>query len=266
MTEAVAASGTPVAPVAGAAPVVVAPVVTGPAPSPADLTIGEPAGTPPAETPAAPAGPVVVEYSPTGDAGLDMALDFVGKLGFAPTDPAMKAAEKGDFGLMKAKLAALGPKAQGYEAFIALAEKAHTETASKASTKLAKDVENIHGAVGGADAWKAISKWAGENATTEEKADVNAALKNGGVGAKAMALWLAEKYSKAKGTTVTPKAAVKESAPAASPAAASSGALTAAQYSIECQKARQSLGYKFDGSKQYADLQARRNLGKKQGL
>lgn len=265
MTEAVAASSTPAAPVAST-PAVAATTVTSPAPSPSDLTIGGETTTTETPAEAPPAGPVVVEYSPTGDAGLDMALDFVGKLGFAPTDPAMKAAEKGDFGLMKAKLAALGPKAQGYEAFIALAEKAHTENTSKASTKLAKDVENIHGAVGGADAWKAISKWAGENATPEEKADVNAALKNGGVGAKAMALWLAEKYSKAKGTTVTPKAAVKESAPATSPAAASSGALTAAQYSIECQKARQSLGYKFDGSKQYADLQARRNLGKKQGL
>lgn len=263
MTEAVAASSTPAAPVAST-PAVAATTVTTPAPSPSDLSIGGETTTAVAETPA-PSGPVTVEYSPTGDAGLDMALDFVGKLGFAPSDPAMKAAEKGDFGLMKAKLAALGPKAQGYEAFIALAEKAHTENTTKASAKLSKDVENIHGAVGGADNWKAISKWAGDNATPEEKADVNAALKNGGVGAKAMALWLAEKYSKAKGTTVTPKAAVKDGASSAAPAA-SGGALTAAQYSVECQKARQQLGYKFDGSKQYADLQARRTLGKKQGL
>ena len=47
-------------------------------------------------------------YDATGDAGLDYALNFVGKLGYGDTHPAIMAAQKGDFSLIRAELATKG--------------------------------------------------------------------------------------------------------------------------------------------------------------
>lgn len=257
MTEAVAASGAPiVAPVAGdAAPIIVAPT-TGPA-------IGEEEVVAPVVTPEADKGPTAFVYDKTNEPGLDMALSFVGKLGLGPTDPAMAAAIKGDFGMLKAKLAGMGAKATGWEQYVALAEESDKQFKETQATKVKADTENVHNAVGGAENWKAISKWAGENATPEEKASVNAALKGGGLQAKLMAEWLAGKYSKAKGTTVTPATVVKDGAKAAPGA---TGALTAAAYATEVQALRQKMGFKMDGSPAYQALQARRNAGRRSGM
>lgn len=226
---------------------------------PLSIGEGEPAQTPPQKD--APAEGAV-SYDKTGDVGLDMALDFVGKLGFGPEDPAMAAAIKGDFGLLKAKLGALGAKAQGWEGFVALAEKAHTDTAAKTADKVAKDTASIHNAVGGKDQWAAISKWAGANAEPHEKTEVNAALAQGGMVAKAMAVHLSNLYAKAVGTTVKPASAVN--ADAASRAVVPQ-LLSASEYAKEVQSLRGKMGYKMEGSSEYKNLQARRMAGKAAG-
>lgn len=231
----------------------------------ADLSIGGDTGPSAAPLPAEPVGPVVIEFNPTGDAGLDMALGFFGKLGLGPGDAAFDAASNGDFGMLKAKLGQLGDKAKGHEGFIALAEQAYAKGADAAKGKIAKDVAAIHQAVGGEAQWKTIQKWASENAEPAEKVEVNAALRQGGVAAKAMAQWLAGKYAKAAGTTVEPASVVvpdasKPGAPAVN------GALSAKDYAAEVAAARQKLGWNFDGSREYQALQARRAAGKRAGL
>jgi len=65
-----------------------------------------------------------VQYNKTGDPGLDMALSFIGKLGIGPDHPAIVAARQGDFAFIKAELAGRGDKAQGWEQYLSLAEKA----------------------------------------------------------------------------------------------------------------------------------------------
>jgi hypothetical protein len=231
----------------------------------ADLSIGGDEGTNVAPLTAEPTGPVIIEFNPTGDAGLDMALGFFGKLGLGPGDKAFDAAANGDFAMLKAKLGQLGNKATGYEGFVALAEQAYAKGAEANKSKVAKDVAAIHAAVGGADQWKAIQAWASANADPHEKAEVNAALRSGGVAAKAMAQWLAGKYAKADGTTIEPADVVVPGGAGKAPASAN-GALSAKDYAAEVQAARQKLGYKFDGSKEYAALQARRTMGQRQGL
>lgn len=231
----------------------------------ADLSIGGDESTAVAPLTAEPTGPVVIEFNPTGDAGLDMALGFFGKLGLGPGDKAFDAAANGDFGMLKAKLGQLGNKATGYEGFVALAEQAYAKGAEANKGKVAKDVAAIHSAVGGADQWKAIQAWASANAEPHEKAEVNAALRQGGVAAKAMAQWLAGKYATAAGTTVEPADIVTPGA-AGKVASSANGALTAKDYATEVQAARAKLGWKFDGSKEYAALQARRVMGQRQGL
>lgn len=233
----------------------------------ADLLIGD-AGSEGGEgkpLTAEPTGPVVIEFNPTGDAGLDMALGFFGKLGLGPGDAAFDAATNGDFGMLKAKLGQLGDKAKGFEGFVALAEQSYEKGKAANAGKVAKDVAAIHQAVGGEEQWKAIQKWASANAEPDEKASVNAALKQGGVAAKAMAQWLASKYAGAKGTTVEPADIVAEGA-AGKAASTVTGALSAAAYAVEVQATRAKMGFKFEGSREYAALQARRLAGKKAGL
>lgn len=255
MTEQVAAPAAPAAPKAGA------PAAPG---SDTSLVIGEAAPSPD-PLKAEPAGPVVIEFNSTGDSGLDMALGFFGKLGLGPGDAAFDAATAGDFSMLKAKLGQLGAKAQGYEGFVALAEQSYAKNAETHKAKVAKDTAAVIAEAGGEAQWKAIQTWASANAEPEEKAAVNAALKQGGVAAKAMAAWLAGKYAKAQGTTVEPTAEVTAEG-AASRAGASSGALSAKQYAAECAAARAKLGYAFDGSREYQSLQARRVAGQRAGI
>lgn len=259
-TEASAPAAPAAAPVPSAP---AAPEVTTAAPaSLAEPQIGDPPAAP-AAAPIAPEAVTKFNYNPTGDVGMDMALGFVGNLGYAPEHPAMKAAMDGDFGPIKAALKALGAKATGWENHVALAEKADKDHRVAEAARITKDTANVHEAVGGKERWAAISTWAGKEATPEEKADVNAALKQGGITARLMAQWLAEKYNKAGGTVKVPAEAVKDGAKG-TPAA--TGALSAAAYATEVQALRGKMGYKMDGSPQYAALQARRIAGKKAGV
>ena len=101
-----------------------------------------PPATPPAnvllDTPPAPVTPnpdttQEFTYDPTGDAGLDYALNFVGKLGYGDTHPAIIAAQKGDFSLIRADLATKG--VAGSDAVMALAEQAHTRFVAEDAKK-----------------------------------------------------------------------------------------------------------------------------------
>jgi hypothetical protein len=243
MTEAVAAA---VAPVAGAdgTPAVVAPVV-------ADLSLD---AAPVAKVePAAEA----VTYEPTGDAGLDVALDFVAGKGFAADHPAMQAASEGDFGPIREALKALGDKAKGYEKYVALAEKSFNDTKAGHDTRRAKDIASIEGAVGGKEAWQEVKTWAA--AATEDspaqRAEVNAALRQGGMIAVAMAKHLTHLYNKSGAQTKEPAAVVQ---PGATGRPEASGPLTAKAYAQESQALRAKLGYRFDGSQEQIALDARR--------
>lgn len=195
-----------------------------------------PAAATPAATPAAAATPAVENGEPApyeygeipDDPGLTMALGFVGKLGFSPESPAIAAAMQGDFSFLKAQLAALGTKAQGFEHYVALAEKSFKASVDSASTKVAATAEAIHRTVGGEENWNSIKEWATANADEGEKTELNAMLNAGGFHAKAAASYLASLHANATGTVVNPANA----APGArgSPAPANGAPLSPAEY------------------------------------
>lgn len=270
MTEPV--SGTPAAP-AAPAPGVDPSSQPAPAANPAPV---EPAPNPPADpapepTPPAPAEPApevigaepetpaaaenVVAYQETGDAGLDLALDFIGNLGLGPDHDAVKAATDGNFDKLEATLEALGDKAKGYERYLALAKDAYTrqDTATKATqaevTKVVQDV------AGGADEWNTVKKWAGENADPSEKEAINEMLSAGPVQARAAAQLLLDAYRNASGTTVQPAEAVTNNAGNGN---TGNGALSPAEYATAVRALRAQLGTAMEGSQDYANLRARR--------
>ena len=117
----------PAAPAAGQPP---AGAATPAQPAPGVLLDDPAAATPPAPNPDT---ANEFAYDATGDAGLDYALNFVGKLGYGDTHPAMQAAQKGDFSLIRAELATKG--VAGSDAVLALAEQAYTRFAAEDAKK-----------------------------------------------------------------------------------------------------------------------------------
>lgn len=257
MTEAVAA---PV--VAPTAPVVepvnlptAAPAAPAAAPAaapdtPAPLSLDPPA---PPLTPAVPDG-VVIEYTPTGDAGLDVALAFVGQRGLGPEHPGIVAAQKGDFKPLEDALKALGDKAKGYAPYLAAAKQSYETISAKTKATTEATTKSVLEAVGGVANWNQVQAWAAANADPHEKAEVNAAFKAGGLAATAMAKTLFDMWKKSGAANVPPKQVAAESA---SPAANSNEMLDEKSYGRAYAALYQKLGRKTAGSAELKALDSR---------
>lgn len=257
MSDITAAPAAPAPATPGAPAPTAAPVVTAPTPvDPAALVIGEPTPAPAAPVvPPAPApAEAMVEYEPTGNVGLDLALKFVGERGLGAEHPAMVAARAGDFGILTATLAQMGTKAQGYEAMVALAKQAFEQTSATNAARAAKDLETVHKIVGGAENWSAIKTWAGATADADEKAAINAALAAGGVQATMAASYLAGLYSRATGIPKEGKPAVGDSRSAA----AGTGALSPTEYTEAVKELARTSRVPLDSNPKYQELRSRR--------
>lgn len=240
------------APVAASpAPAPAAPLNIDAAPAPATPPAAPPAAAP---TPAPAAGaPATVEYEPTGDPAFDLFLGFVGKQGYGPESAAIKAAEAGDFSLLKAELALKGDKAQGWEQLVALGERTYTAKLAETKAKAEADAKTVADAVGGAENWAKVQAWAVANAEPAERAQVNAALQAGGIAAKAMAVYLNQLY---QGTN-PPKQGANALPQGGTPGAAGGNALSPNEYAREVSALHVKLRGRIDGSPEYAALQAR---------
>jgi hypothetical protein len=200
-------------------------------------------------------------YDPTGDAGLDYALNFVGKLGYGDTHPAIMAAQKGDFSLIRAELATKG--VAGGDAVLALAEQAYTRFAAED----AKKSEELSGfaaqAAGSAENWSVVRAWAAQEATPQEKAQVNAALAQGGLVAQGVITQLVNLYQQKH---TLPKDAASVAKPGAvGTGAAASGPMTAQAYAMAVEALRQKYGSNTDSTAEYAALQSQRLAARRAG-
>lgn len=196
----------------------------------------------------------VVEYEPTGDVGLDMALAFVGKAGIGMEHPALKAAITGDFTILKATLAQKGTA--GWEQMVALGEAAFERTKAADATKAAELQVLVHTTAGGADEWALVHQWAADNASPEEKKQINGLLQQGGLSAKSAVNYLVAAYNRASNVERNP---IDGAANAGnSNPGASNGPLGPKEYSAAVAQLNTKLGGRVDGSKEYAELQRRR--------
>lgn len=196
-----------------------------------------------------------VEYEPTGDVGLDLALQFVGKAGIGADHPAMSAARTGDFSLIKATLASKG--VQGWEAMTALGEEAYKRLANEAKSRADAVAKTVHAIAGGTEAWSAVQQWASSNATQEEKAEINALLDKGGLQAKAAAKYLVDMYNKANNVTVDPKDPT-QGATRSGTVGTDQGPLDGPSYAKAVQELNTKLRGRIDGSPEYLKIQQRR--------
>ena len=272
MTEALNTSQTGAPP----APVAPPPAIEVEAPAPAP---GQPPATPPATPPAPAPAPAVLlgdtaepvtpnadttnefTYDPTGDAGLDYALNFVGKLGYGDTHPAIIAAQKGDFSLIRAELATKG--VAGSDAVLALAEQAYTRFAAEDAKKSEELAGFAAQAAGSAENWAVVRAWAAQEATPQEKAQVNAALSQGGLVAQGVINQLVTLYQQKH---TLPKDAADVAKPgAAGTAAPSNEPMTAKAYAQAVEALRQKLGNRTEGSPEYSALQSQRLAARRAG-
>lgn len=228
-----------------------------PAPAPAPAPTPAPAPAPAGDQPQPDSADSGFEYAEVeGDPGLTMALKFVGSRGIGPDSPEMQAAMQGDFSYLKAALASLGSKAQGFEAVLALAEKSWEKHVSERTEQVQATHELLVKEVGSPETWNEIKAWAGEHAEPEEKTAINAMLDAGGFQARAAAAFLAKLYHGAAGTSVEPAPATK-GAPAAS-AAPFGTPLDDEAFAAEVSKLVRSHGvHGYRNSPEFAALQAR---------
>ena len=200
-------------------------------------------------------------YDPTGDAGLDYALNFVGKLGYGDTHPAIIAAQKGDFSLIRAELATKG--VAGSDAVLALAEQAYTRFVAEDAKKSEELAGFAAQAAGSAENWAVVRAWAAQEATPQEKAQVNAALAQGGLVAQGVISQLVALYQQKH---TLPKDAADVAKPGAvGTAAPSTEPMTAKAYAQAVEALRQKLGNRTDGSPEYAALQSQRLAARRAG-
>lgn len=203
----------------------------------------------------------VFEYDPTGDAGLDYALKFIGDRGYGPDHPAVVAARGGDFALIRAELAAKG--VQGGDAVIALAESAFKSYMAKAEEASKALQALVVQAAGGEENWNTVRAWASANAEPDEKEAVNAALAQGGFVAEAVVKQLIALYQ--QGNTLPKEAARVVTPGAATSAAPVAGPLTAQAYAQAVRELHSRLGNRMEDSREYADLQQRRLAARNSG-
>jgi hypothetical protein len=194
----------------------------------------------------------VVVYEKTGDAGLDVALQYVGERGFGPDHPAIVAATKGDFAILEAELAKLGDKAPGSKAFVELAKQSYERKQESVKSAESATAKVVHDAVGGPENWAAIKEWATANADPDEKRQLNAAFAAGGFAAQAAAEKLAQLYQRQGGK---PKSVVKANATPVSNSGG--GPLDPKAYGREVAALHAKLGNKMEGSQEYQSLVSR---------
>lgn len=227
--------------------------------TPADLTPA-PLDLEPPKPADPPAGPEPVEYEPTGDAGLDMALAYVGNFGFKPDSPELVAVlEKGDFGPLEAALAALGDKAKGYDKAIKAGREAYDRKVTNASEAEKAIRSTIETAAGGAANWAAIQKWAAASAEPAEKKTINAALKLGGVVAEDMVRRLAASFEASGQSATAPKSATKEEAGSGAAPVDGNAPLSPNEFSRAVAELGRKVGaHKLYDTNEYKQLKARR--------
>jgi hypothetical protein len=237
---------------AAPAPAPVAAPAAAPVAAPEGFAPAVPAAPEPASAPAPTAEPAAVTYEATGNPGLDLALDFVGARGFGPDHPAIVAAGNGDWAQLEKALAELGDKAKGWEKVLAVGRADYTKVAEARKAESDKVLGQIDKIAEGN--WDKVQEYARTIADDGEKANINEAIKLGGIAAVAVAQYLTGLWKQSDSYVKAGTPAVAATAAAASP---SSDALSPAAYS-EAVRALARQGKVVQGNPEYAALQARR--------
>ena len=199
----------------------------------------------------------VVEVAKTGDPAVDIAREFLARSGFKAESVAMQQAEKGDFSILKAMLAEKGTK--GGDQYVALLEQAHARKESDAQASRERTKALVVGVFGDDQTWAAAKEVVANNATEAELEEINAALKKGGLVAKATAEYMKRVYEAATGGKPAESKPVGLPSTRSSVAPSSGAPLSPKEYVAAVAELSRKVGTNnLDRSPEYAKLQQRR--------
>ena len=151
----------------------------------------------------------------------------------------------------------------GSDAVLALAEQAYTRFAAEDAKKATELSGFAAQAAGSAENWAVVRTWAAAEATPQEKAQVNAAIAQGGLVAQGVISQLVSLYQQKH---TLPKDAASVAKPgAAGSAAPTAGPMTAQAYAQAVEQLRQKYGSNTDSTPEYAALQSQRLAARRAG-
>lgn len=196
-------------------------------------------------------------FEKTGDAGMDLALGWLSRLGYGSDDEVVKMAYEGDFRLLRAELSGR-EDAHGWQEYVAIAEQYQKDSVAKEATRLVDIEKTVHETAGGEKVWNDVFAWAKANADEKQKAAFNKFIVDGDPTTAAMcAEWLVNRYREATGTSFEPAKAVKDT-PSDNTNAATY-ALDPRSYAAKVSELSQKIGSQnVNASPEYAELKKRR--------
>ena len=197
-----------------------------------------------------------IEYESTGDASLDLVMNFLGAAGYGPEHPAIVAMDNGDFGPLEKELA--DRKIPGAAANLRAAKEAYARVVATENAKVADRAKVVYEAAGGKEQWDSIRLWASQNATDAEKTEAAAGLRQGGLVAKAVTEYLRVRYEKSGARST--KSPQPTTIPGQQTQAPADSALSPREYASQVAEARKNFRGRtaFEDSTEYKTLQARR--------
>lgn len=191
-----------------------------------------------------------VTYAKTGDSSLDAALEFVGKLGLLPDNPALVAAGAGNFDLLRAYFAQ--SPVTGWETMVKIGEDGFKRfLASNAQKVLDERAVGIELAGSEENLNEAVA-WANAEADPDEKTAFNEMMSKGGFMARAALSYVVNAHQASK-DTVVPVSAVNP-AKVTKRSEVSGGPLNRVQFAEEARKLYRAQGDQYINSPEYAAL------------
>lgn len=207
-----------------------------------------------------------IEYEETGDAKLDLALNFFGRNGLGPDHAAIQAAVEGDFSLLEAYLDE--KNVNGWKSYVALAKEAHGNAAKAAQEADAK----ITGAVAKTleqfgytnEQWGEAIQWV-RTESPEDVPEINKLLASGPLGARAITAFILSNHRESSGVEFVPQQkAVKEEAGAHAGAATQEiKPISKADFGREAEKLARSFGPDYMQTKEYQALRKAAGIGRR---
>lgn len=216
----------------------------------------------PQATPAQPSVTIQTEYQfePTGQAGLDYALRYLGKQGIGPDHPAVVAAQQGNW----AAIDVLTQERKLDADVLALGKAGFTELQSRQQSTVAAfqgELDKAAKDAGLAD-WNAVKTFAAANSNQDELKSVNAVLSKGDAAAKLLAQALIQRAASVP-TNRDGAAAVKQGATTVPPG---TGAVTAQAYRDGVTTLQRKHGPRYTETPEFRALAQGRLAARRAGL
>lgn len=198
-----------------------------------------------------------VKFEMTNDPGMNLALNWISKLGYSPDNELVKLAFDGDFSALRADLAGR-TDSQGYSEYLSIAENFYKRNFESEVEKLVQKEKKIFEIAGGEEAWGEIRAWVKGNSTQEEVDVYNQMIDHSPLQAAIVTEYLSNKFRSESNADFEPVSKVVTNT--ATNSNGTKYALSPQDYQREINELSKRIGsHNVDRSPEYAELRKRRS-------